>query len=307
MQTSKNILLVRPASFGFNVETASSNAFQTELKDGPENLKEVILQEFDAFTAKLKSKGVNVYIIEDTKIPEKPDAIFPNNWISFHADGTLVLYPMFAPNRRLERREDIIDFVKEKFEIKKIIDLSKYENENRFLEGTGSIIFDHTNKIAYACLSPRTEKALFIDLCRQINYKPVYFYSHDAKGQEIYHTNVMMCIGERYVVVCLESITDAKERKLVINSFTRTGHQIIDITFDQVKNYGGNMLEVKTNDDKSLLVMSQSAFDSLTPTQKSELGKYSELLPLPIKTIETIGGGSARCMIAEIFSKPKSV
>ncbi|MBZ0242613.1 MAG: amidinotransferase, partial [Bacteroidales bacterium] len=152
-----------------------------------------------------------------------------------------------------------------------------------------------------------TEKVLFIELCDHINYKPVYFYSHDANGQEIYHTNVMMCIGERYVIVCLESITDAKERKLVTDSFARTGHQIIDITFEQVKNYAGNMLELKTNDDKSILVMSQSAFDSLTPTQKSELGKYSELLPLPIKTIETIGGGSARCMIAEIFSKPKTV
>lgn len=304
MQTTNNILLIRPSSFLFNTETAGSNVFQVELKEKEEVIKAKKLQEFEEFAAKLKAKGVNVFVIDDTKHPEKPDAIFPNNWISFHSDGTVILYPMFAPNRRLERRQDIIDLLKKDFEITKIIDLSKYEKENKFLEGTGSIIFDHINKIAYACLSPRTDKDVFVELCKHVDYKPVYFYSHDKSGKEIYHTNVMMCIGKHFAVVCLESITDLKEREIVSHSLTSTGHQIIDITFEQVTRFAGNVLELQTNDNKSILVMSQTAFDSITPTQKIELEKYSELFPLPIKTIETIGGGSARCMIAEIFSKP---
>ena len=288
----------------FNTETAASNVFQVEIKENEEVIKEKKLQEFEGFAAKLKAKGVNVFVIDDTKHPEKPDAIFPNNWISFHSDGTVILYPMLAPNRRLERRQDVIDLLKKDFEITRIIDLSKYEKENKFLEGTGSIVFDHINRIAYACLSPRTDKDVFVELCKHVDYKPVYFYSHDKTGKEIYHTNVMMAVGEHFAVVCLDTITDEKERKLVSHSLTSTGHQIIDITIEQMNNFAGNVLELRTNDNKSILVLSQSAFDSLTTIQKSELEKYSELFPLPIKTIETIGGGSARCMIAEIFSKP---
>ena len=305
MQTTKNILLIRPSNFAFNSETAASNAFQIELNESEEVIKQKKLQEFDIFVSTLKSKAVNVFAFEDTIYPQKPDAIFPNNWVTFHSNGTVILYPMFAPNRRHERRQDIIDSLKKNFEVTKILDLSKYENENRYLEGTGSIIFDHINKIAYACLSPRTDKELFIEVCDYLNYKPIHFYSHDKSGKEIYHTNVMMCIGEMFSVVCLESITDKDERELIIKSLTETGHQVIDITFEQMKNFAGNMLSIQTNNNRSILALSQTSFDSLTIIQKKEIEKYTELVPLSIKTIETIGGGSARCMIAEIFLQPK--
>ena len=305
MQTTKNILLVRPSNFVFNTETADSNHFQNELTNvNATTIKQKVFEEFESFAATLKSKGVNVFVFNDTPLPQKPDAIFPNNWVTFHPDGTVILYPMFAKNRRLERRQDIIDSLKSKFKITSIVDFSIYEKENKFLEGTGSIVFDHENKIAYACLSPRTDKDLFIQVSEQLHYKPVYFYSHDKKGNEIYHTNVMMCIAEKFAVICLESITDKNERELVVNSLAETGHEIIDITFDQMNNFAGNMLAIQTEDGKNLLALSKSAYDCLTAIQKESIEKYCKLVPLSIKTIETIGGGSARCMMAEIFLNP---
>lgn len=303
-QSTSNIMLVRPASFNFNTETAESNVFQNHVDLKPEEIKEKALEEFDAFVEKLKTKGVNIFVIEDTPIPPKPDAIFPNNWGSFHKNGTVILYPMAAPNRRIEKREEIINKIKEKFIVKKLIDLSKYENENRFLEGTGSIIFDHINKIAYACLSPRTDKDIFIEVCKIIHYKPICFTSTDKDGKEIYHTNVMMCISEKFSVLCLESIKDKKENQMVVDSLTSTGHQIVDISFEQVNHFAGNMLSLKNNHNNELLVLSQSAYDILTPTQKSTIQKHCEMVPMKINIIETIGGGSARCMISEIFLEP---
>lgn len=301
MQSTNNILLVRPATFAFNTETAGSNAFQINLKETEENIKTKKLAEFNAFVETLRSKGVNVTVVEDTVEPEKPDAIFPNNWVSFHADGTIILYPMYAQNRQYERRPDIIETLKKDFNVTNILDLSKYEKEQKYLEGTGSIIFDHTNKKAYACLSPRTDKELFIEVCEYLNYEPIPFYAHDENGKEIYHTNVMMCIAEKFSVICLASISDSEEKVRVITSLTKTNHQIIDISFEQMKSFAGNMLELQGKDNQKLLALSQSAFDSLADLQKKEIEKYCELVPLNIKTIETIGGGSARCMIAEIF------
>ena len=301
-QSTKNILLIRPSNFIFNSETALSNAFQNNLETiSNEVIKQNVLKEFEEFSETLKSKGVNVFVFDDTPSPQKPDAIFPNNWVSFHADGTVILYPMFAPNRRLERRQDIIDALTKNFRVSRVLDITKYEKENRFLEGTGSIVFDRENKIAYACLSPRTDKNLFIEVAEYLNYKPVYFYSRDKTGKEIYHTNVMMCICEKFAVVCLDSITSEEERELVARSLTNTGHEVIDITFEQMYNFAGNMLALQTNDNNNILVLSKSAFDSLTEIQKQKIKKYCSLVPLSIKTIETIGGGSARCMIAEIF------
>ncbi|MGB7202036.1 MAG: arginine deiminase-related protein [Pyrinomonadaceae bacterium] len=297
MQTTNNILLIRPANFGFNEETRASNVFQKELNEDAETVRQKASLEFETFASQLKSHGVDVFVFDDTPSPVTTDAVFPNNWISFHADGTVVLYPMLSTNRRLERRADIIESLKDKFEIANIIDLSIYESENLFLEGTGSIVFDHSNKIAYAALSPRTDKELFLDLCEKLNYKPVTFSARDRDGSEIYHTNVMMCVGDQFAVICLESITDESERANVFSKLATTGHEIVDITFDQMNSFAGNML-VMRND---LLVMSQSAFDSLTDPQKTALEKYCELLPIAIPTIETVGGGSARCMIAEIF------
>ncbi|MBI4929486.1 MAG: amidinotransferase [Bacteroidetes bacterium] len=302
MQTTKNILLVRPSNFVFNTETAASNAFQINVNDSEVAVKQKVLAEFEAFAATLKTKGVNVFIFDDTPVPQKPDAIFPNNWVTFHNDGTVILYPMCAQNRQYERRPDIIDKLRQNFTINKVVDLSHYEKEKRFLEGTGSIVFDHSNTIAYTCLSPRTDKELFIKVCDVLHYNPVFFHAHDKGGKEIYHTNVMMCIGEKFAVVCLDSITDNKEKKLVTQSLTKTGRQLIDISFEQMNNFAGNLLEIQTNGNKNIVALSQTAFDSLKSEQKSEIEKFCELVPLSIKTIETIGGGSARCMIAEIFS-----
>lgn len=305
MQTTKNILLIRPSSFVFNSETAESNAFQIKPTDSEDLVKQKVVAEFEAFVSTLRSKGVNVFVVNDTPSPIKPDAIFPNNWVTLHADGTVILYPMFAPNRRYERRQDIIDLLKKNFKINHVLDLSKYEKEHRFLEGTGSMVFDHNNKIAYACLSPRTDKNLLISVCDYLQYQPVYFYAHDPGGKEIYHTNVMMCIGEKFAVICLNSITNKQEREKVVQSLSNTGHQIIDITFKQMNNFAGNMLAIQTNSNQNILVLSQSAFDSLMPNQRQEIEKFCELVPLSINTIETIGGGSARCMISEIFLKSK--
>lgn len=301
MQTTNSILLIRPANFGFNSETELSNVFQTKSKESENIIQEKALREFDHFSYELEQLGLNVNIIEDTNSPKKPDAIFPNNWITFHSDGTVILYPMHSPNRRIERRADIIDKIKKQYHVSNVLDLSHYESENRFLEGTGSMIFDHRNKIAYACLSPRTDKALFLDVCKTLNYKPISFQSLDENGNEIYHTNVMMCVGEKLCVICLESIKNKTERKHVYNSLTETGHDVIDISFHQMNNFAGNMLELKTDQGKSVLILSQKAFHSLTEDQLSRLKQHSELHPFSIPTIESIGGGSVRCMIAELF------
>lgn len=303
MQTTNNIFLVRPSNFGFNAETAVSNAFQNEINESQESIKQKVREEFDAFAAKLRSHGVHVTVFDDTISPVKPDAIFPNNWVSLHQDGTVILYPMCAPNRRYERRKDIIDSLKTNFKISQIIDLSKYEAENRFLEGTGSVVFDHVNRLAYACLSPRTDKDILAEVCEILNYKAVPFHSHDPAGKEIYHTNVMMCIAEKFAVICMDSISDQQEREFVSDSLTKTGHEIIDISFEQMNQFAGNMLAIKTTENHTILALSESSFESLTREQKNKIEKYSELVPLSIKTIETIGGGSARCVIAEVFSE----
>ena len=304
MQTTNSVFLVRPANFGFNVETAVSNVFQNKMSEKEEVIQSKVLKEFDVFTSTLRSKGVNVFVFDDTPTPVKPDAIFPNNWISLHSNGKVILYPMCTPNRRIERRQDIIDSLAKKFNIAEVIDLSGSEADNKFMEGTGSIVFDHTNRIAYACLSPRTDKDVFLKVCSILQYKPVYFYSRDKSGKEIYHTNVVMCIGKGFAVICLESITDKKERENVVEMLSGTGNQIIDISFEQMVSFAGNMLAIRSNDGKELLVMSQTSYDSLTKNQRETLEKYCELVPLSINTIETIGGGSARCMIAEIFLQP---
>lgn len=301
MQTTANILLIKPTGFSFNEQTAVSNAFQNKPDVNDEVLLQKAFDEFDAFANTLQSKGVTVTVITDTAFPQKPDAVFPNNWISFHADGTVVLYPMCAPNRRSERRMEIIEALKKSFRIETVIDLSFYEDENRFLEGTGSVVFDHQNKIGYACLSPRTDKGLLKKLCSILNYEPVYFNALDENGQEIYHTNVMMCVAENFAMICLDAIKNKTEKDKVIFSLGNTGHEIIDINFDQMKNFAGNMLALKSKQNKRLLALSQSAYDALSADQKMAIGKYVEMVPLSIKTIETIGGGSARCMIAEVF------
>jgi hypothetical protein len=248
----------------------------------------------------LCSNGVDVTVIDDTPEPHTPDSIFPNNWVSFHADGGIFLYPMQAENRRLERREDIIAKLEDNFAVKHIIDLSRFEVENKFLEGTGSMVLDRGNKIAYACLSPRTDQEVLDLFCEQAGYNTVSFDAVDEKGKAIYHTNVLMCVGSSFAVVCLDSIPNPHEKIVIKESFTSTHKEIIDISFAQMNQFAGNMLEVKNTEGENLIVMSSNAFNALDDEQKTTLEKYGKLIYSDINTIETNGGGSARCMMAEV-------
>ena len=298
MQTTSHILMIRPVNFGYNAETAVNNAFQVAGMDTEAQKK--ALREFDDFVSVLRSNGVDVTVVQDTPEPHTPDSIFPNNWISFHNDGTVIFYPMYAANRRLERKQHVIDTVRSLFEIKSQIDLSSYESKNIFLEGTGSMVLDRDNKIAYACLSPRTDKKVLEDFCKQTGFKPVSFRAVDSKGREIYHTNVMMCVADHYVVICLESIDDKTERENVTTAITGSGKEIIEISFDQMNHFAGNMLQVENVSGQKLLVMSSQAFRSLTKQQVDKLSSYNNIIHSPLVTIETNGGGSARCMMAEV-------
>jgi hypothetical protein len=303
-QLTNQIMMIRPANFGFNDQTATNNAFQsTDTIKDPEQLKEVARQEFDQMVSLFRSKGIEVLVVEDTKSPVKPDAVFPNNWISFHENGTLITYPMYAPNRRIERREDIIQAIETKFVIKNRYSFEFYEDEDQplFLEGTGSMIFDRPNGIVYACLSERTDATLIDKFNVLMGTQSVVFRSLDRNGGEVYHTNVMMALGEDFVVICMDSIPNEKSKQVLIETFERTGKEIIEITMSQMESFAGNMLEVKGKDGQRYLCMSQTAFDSLTELQKSKLAKHTNLLPVSIPNIEKFGGGSVRCMMAEIF------
>lgn len=303
LQTTPHILMVRPANFAFNEETAANNAFQS--RDGklsPAEMRERAMKEFDGFVAQLRAAGVNVIVAEDTAMPVKPDAVFPNNWVTFHQDGTIITYPMFAPTRRLERSEAIIETVLNKgFKAGKRIHFESSEAANLFLEGTGSIIFDHTHQLAYACLSPRTDADLLEKLCQSIGYQKVVFHSVDGNGQDVYHTNVMMALGETFVVICLDSVRDAAERQMLERTFQQTGKEIVDISLEQMNAFAGNMLQVRNLQGQTILVMSSTAYKALHTAQIQQLEKHTQLLHAPIDTIETYGGGSARCMMAEVF------
>jgi len=305
MQTTDTVLMIEPIAFGFNEQTAVNNYFQVQ-QEG--NVQEKALEEFNSFVEKLRAKGINVITIKDTIDPKTPDSIFPNNWVSFHQDGKVVLYPMFAENRRLERREDIINQIKEQFDVKEVIDYSKIENENRYLEGTGSMIFDHDNKIAYGSVSLRLDEELFRKFCSEFGFTPVVFHSYQTAGEErlpIYHTNVMMCVADKFVVICLDCIDDELEREKVIESIKNSGKELIEISEEQMQNFAGNMLQVQNNSGEKFLIMSQSAYRSLKLEQISAIEKYCEIIYSDLETIETNGGGSARCMLAEVFLPKK--
>ena len=298
-QSTSHILMIRPVNFGFNEETAASNAFQNRnaAKDG---VNEKAQQEFDRMVNTLCSNGVDVTVIDDTHEPYTPDSIFPNNWVSFHDNGEIFLYPMQAENRRLERREDIIAKLEDNFSVKHIIDLSRFEVEDKFLEGTGSMVLDRKNKIAYACLSPRTNKEVLNLFCEQAGYQAITFEAVDEKGKAIYHTNVLMCVGSSFAVICLDSIPNPHEKIVVKESLLSTKKEIIEISFDQMNQFAGNMLEVKNAGGENLIVMSKNAFNALDDKQKATLERYGKLIYSDINTIETNGGGSARCMMAEV-------
>lgn len=305
-QITNTILMIRPVNFRMNEQTKVNNFYQKGSNTIlPETIKAKAKSEFDDFVVKLKTIGIHVIVVEDTLETDTPDSIFPNNWISFHEDGTVALYPMFAKNRRLERREDILDILEEDgFVIKNVIDYTSAEDEHLFLEGTGSIVLDRVNQKAYCALSPRSDEDLFIEFCEDFEYMPVIFSaSQTLNGQRhvIYHTNVMMCIGETFAVVCLDSIDNKVERKNVIHHLRQDGKEIIALTENQVSSFAGNVLQVKGNENVPYLIMSETAYNSLTKNQLEIIKKHSRILTSPLETIEACGGGSARCMMTEVF------
>ena len=296
--------MIRPVDFNFNHQTAINNHYQ-KTEDGLDAVNEKAQEEFDLLVEKLQSNGINVLVFDDDLSHDTPDSIFPNNWITFHSNGDIALYPMFAINRRLERREDVLSFVEEKgFSINNIVDYTSAENEDLFLEGTGSMILDRTNKKAYCSLSQRSSEEILIEFCEDFQYTPVVFNSFQNVNDQrlpIYHTNVMMCIAETFAVVCLESIDDESQQKNVVNHLSESGKEIIEISEDQVEKFSGNMLQLKDANGDSILVMSDSAHKALTKHQVDKIQKHCKILSSPIPTIETCGGGSVRCMIAEVF------
>ncbi|MGV3595966.1 MAG: citrulline utilization hydrolase CtlX [Sediminibacterium sp.] len=303
MQTTSNLLMIKPVRFDFNAETAVNNSFQQASAD--QQVSEKAAAEFDRFVSVLSNAGVQVTVVEDTPEPHTPDSVFPNNWISFHTDGTIFLYPMFAVNRRLERKPHVLSAIAEKFRVENTIDLSAYEQQQLFLEGTGSMVLDRENKIAYACLSPRTDIQVLNDWCNKAGFRPVAFTSVDSKGDPIYHTNVMMCIADRFAVICLDSIPNETEKGSVIATLQDTKKEVIEISFDQMNHFAGNMLQVQNTSGDCFLVMSSQAYNSLTAEQIKRIEHYNPILHSDITTIETNGGGSARCMMAEVFLSEK--
>ena len=303
-QITKHIMMIKPVSFRYNEQTAESNFYQKIINNlTPEQVQENALNEFNVFVKKLENLRVNVFVIEDIESTDTPDSIFPNNWISTHSDGSIFMYPMFARNRRTERRSDIIEYLQNNFVVKNVFNnTSFYENNNLFLEGTGSMVLDRENKIAYASISQRTNKKLLEKWCRKMNYYPISFSSNQIIGDKkepIYHTNVMMCVAEKYAVICLNTIDNEIEREMIVNSFKESGKEIIEISEEQTYRFAGNMLQVMG--DRPYLIMSTSAYESLTETQIDALEKYNPIIYSSLDTIEACGGGSVRCMMAEIF------
>ena len=303
-QITNKVLMIKPVRFYYNVQTAVNNAYQKNLEENPEIVEQKALGEFDSLVNKMKSVGIDVDVIQDTSTPYTPDSIFPNNWFSSHSNNTLIVYPMFAENRRLER-DKFLPILKNFYtESINIIDLTSFEKDNKFLEGTGALVLDRVNKIAYCSISPRANEDVLEEFCKITNYKAIKFHSaqnFNKKETPIYHTNVMMGVTEHFVVVCLDSIVDLNERELVKNSIINSKKEIIDISLDQVLKFCGNVLELKNSSGKHYTLMSKSAFEGFTEDQIKIIKKSSEIIYSDISTIEIYGGGSVRCMIAELF------
>ena len=305
MQITNTILMIRPVAFRKNEQTAVNNYFQEDISIENSEINKKAQEEFDQFVAILRDHGVHVVVVEDNKDNDTPDSIFPNNWVSFHSTGTVVVYPMFAENRRKERRDDIFDILENQgFRIDTIVDYTAAEKEGVFLEGTGSILKDRVHQKAYCALSERAHEDLFIEFCEDFDCFPVIFTANqtvDGERKPIYHTNVMMAMAETFAVICLDTIDDKKERKNVIDHLKKDGKEIISITEAQMHAFAGNMLQVYGNDDQRFMVMSTQAFHSLRKDQVEAIKKHCDIIHSPLDTIETCGGGSARCMMAEVF------
>src|SRR4051794_13651488 len=303
-QSANSVLMIRPRRFYPNPETAADNAFQARVNCTADALSAVARKEFDAAVQKLRAAGVNVHVFEDTAQPEKPDAVFPNNWISTHHDGRIVLFPMYSALRRRERRQDIVQELRNHYRVTDVIDYSAFEDEGCCLEGTGSLVLDHVNRIAYVSLSNRSNPKLIQRFAEDFSYEPVTFTSIGSTGQPIYHTNVMMCIGTAFAMVALDMIPNKAERQQVRARLEKTGKEILELSADQIANFAGNAIELHTKDGEKLLVLSNRADQALTENQRTRLRRYAQLIPLELATIE-LGGGSARCMIATIHLPPR--
>ncbi len=305
-QITNTILMIRPVQFRMNEQTAVNNYYQKVLDNtSPQNVNSLAVKEFDAFVKKLRASGIEVIVVQDTQEFDTPDSIFPNNWISFHQNGSIALYPMFANNRRLERKESVVKSIENHgFSIASVQDYTVAEAASVFLEGTGSVILDRINRKAYCALSPRADEGLFIEFCEDFDFFPVVFSAYQNVGEErlkIYHTNVMMCVGDTFAVVCLKAIDDKKERKNVLNHLKKDGKTIIEISENQVNQFAGNMLQLQGKNQSSYIAMSQAALESLGPDQIAALRNHGRIISSSLDTIEACGGGSARCMMAEIF------
>ncbi|WP_439557029.1 citrulline utilization hydrolase CtlX [Dyadobacter sp.] len=301
-QSTSRIMMIRPASFGFNEETATTNEYQQRdlTINEASTPAQTAEEEFELMTSQLSKAGINVQIFDDADDIRRPDAVFPNNWVSFHQSGKVVLYPMMAQNRRLERREDIIEALGKEYKIEEIIDLTYFEKEGKFLEGTGSMVLDRRYKIAYACFSPRTHPDVLAAFGEAMGYEIIAFNATDENDKPIYHTNVLMCVGDIFAVVCLEAIKDPDERLMVRAALEDTNKYIVEISLEQVRHFAGNMLMVRNARADKFLIMSTQAYESLTNTQVKQLNEYARLLHTDLSYIETYGGGSARCMMTEI-------
>lgn len=298
--------MIRPAAFGPNEETASTNFFQSSSANiNLEELQQTALSEFDEMVELLKRQDINVLVIEDTPAPAKPSAIFPNNWLSTSPDGIVSVFPMYSPNRRLEKRDDILKMLAQKFVVKDVQDWSEFESAGKFLEGTGSMVMDHENKVIYACYSPRTDVSLLEKFANVNKYRAIIFFAADKTGHAVYHTNVVMTLAEDFAILCEEAIEEEWELIAIRQLLDSSGHDVIRIYKDQMHCFAGNMLQVKNNKGEKFLVMSQTAFDSLYDDQKEELSGRNKILTVSIPTIEKIEGGSVRCMMAEIFLEKK--
>lgn len=304
-QVTNKIIMVRPANFGYNAETALDNTFQS--KEGREDTEEIVsqaLDEFDNMVEMLRESGIEVKVFEDTSSPVKNDAVFPNNWISTHENGSIVTYAMKSPNRRLERREDLVDILQSEFNAPKRYSFEIYEEDDKYLEGTGSMILDRKNKLIYACLSQRTHVELLDKIGVLWNYDVVAFHARDTEGKDIYHTNVVMTLGEQFAAICLDCIPLDDDRNKVTTALSESRHEVIEISWDQVLNFAGNMIQINNRNGQAYIVMSEQAYKSLRQDQILSLEKYVQIIAPPIYTIEKYGGGSVRCMIAENFLPP---
>jgi len=305
MPLAATILMIRPSAFGFNEETAANNYFQSSANTNKKEIHEKALMEFDRMVDKLKNRDIDVIVLNDTPEPIKPSAVFPNNWLSTSPNGTVFIYPMFAPNRRAEKRDDILSFLKEHFIIHDLQDWSEFEVDGKFLEGTGSMIIDHNNKVIYACYSSRTDISVLEKFADKNGYRAIAFFAADKDGHPVYHTNIVMTLGENFAVLCEEAIEEEWELIAVKQLLESTAHEIIRITKEQMYRFAGNMLQVKNKKDEKYLVMSETAFKAFDEDQKERLSSYSRILSIAIPTIEKVEGGSVRCMMTEIFLKEK--